>query len=470
MKKFIISVQFLLASFYTIAQCGSFTLSTQAEVDQFGIDYTDCTEIGNLFIEGEDITDLSILDHIIYADDIRIRNCPSLIGDISFNNLLQCRSLTINSNLNILSVIIPELTEINGGFVFQNNNVLQSLIAPKLEQAEKVVINGNRSIQSQDIDLTGLKLVNSIQIEESDNIENLSFLTSLEEVEFRFDLTYNKNLKSLDGLEALVAIYSFDVFENISLENIEALSSLTNVGLQLTFSRNYSLTSLRGLHNIEWIGKGDELGFLSLSRNNSLQSLEGLENLSEVGHLLAINQNIKLQNLDPLSNLHTVGGIVHIKSNVELTDLSGLDNVNVDNITEINLSNNWDLESCGSRFVCGYLATGKEAIIEDNKFGCRSVEQVLEDCLTSVPYEIANDSNISLHPNPTSGYLKVVGIEKSDVREIAVLDLLGRQLNKYDSNIAIDEGIDVSNLEPGGYILQVHFMGNRVDFERFVKY
>ena len=348
MKDIIVCFHMLVTSVACVAQCGSFSFTTQAEIDQFGIDHPDCTDIGDLFIEGEDIFDLTPLSNITSGNEMRIRNCPNLVGGIEFNNLDHCGSLTINSNDNVQHISIPELKTANDGLAFHNNIALQSYEAPKLEYTNLLSIINNRTIQSHNIDLKALKAVQSLAVEECENIEDLTFLSGLEEVEFRFELFRNDQLRSLAGLENLNYIYTFDIYENISLESLEALENLTSVELQLTISRCDALTSLRGLDNIEWIGKGEYTGFFLLENNNSLLSLDALESFSEVGDLV-IRQNIKLKNLDPLSNLTTVGGILLITSNIELTDLSGLDNVDVNELDKLDIANNWELESCSNQ-------------------------------------------------------------------------------------------------------------------------
>ena len=116
------------------------------------------------------------------------------------------------------------------------------------------------------------------------------------------------------------------------------------------------------------------------------------------------------------------------------------------------------------------LESGKEVLIENNKFGCRSVEQVTEDCLTSTHPEIVNDDSITLFPNPTSRYLQINGIAISDITSIAIYDVLGRQVYRSDSTIDFADDIDVSDLGYGSFIMEVQLVSNRVAYERFVKY
>ena len=54
-------VLFSIIAFYGFGQCPdqTNTFTTQAQIDQFIIDYPNCTELSGLYINGEDITNLS---------------------------------------------------------------------------------------------------------------------------------------------------------------------------------------------------------------------------------------------------------------------------------------------------------------------------------------------------------------------------------------------------------------------------
>lgn len=130
--------------FPTLLPCpvGDVFLSSQAEVDQFGIDYPNCTHIeGHLFLQTTngttDITNLSGLSNIV-----------SIGGHLGFNNN------TVLNNLDGLS----NLTSVGGGLTFFNNGITN--------------LNALNSLES----VSGF-----LYIANNPNLSNLAGLASLEQ-------------------------------------------------------------------------------------------------------------------------------------------------------------------------------------------------------------------------------------------------------------------------------------------------
>ncbi|RZK25624.1 MAG: hypothetical protein EOO43_05030, partial [Flavobacterium sp.] len=132
------------------------SLTSQAEIDSFGTDYQHCTAIvGNLFISGDDITDLTPLSNIIsIAGDLHIENSENLTTLEGLNNVNSITSGIILYNLPNLSNIaalsnvtslgwqiniyntnlttlygLQNITAINGGISITSNAILNDISA-----------------------------------------------------------------------------------------------------------------------------------------------------------------------------------------------------------------------------------------------------------------------------------------------------------------------------------------------------
>ncbi len=104
-------------SLLTSAQCpmGNVYLDTQAEVDEFGANYPNCTELpGALYIDGPDITDLYAFNGITHIEGTLQLTNLSLTDITAFNNLSavggelwisQCNSLTSLTGFTTLDTV-----------------------------------------------------------------------------------------------------------------------------------------------------------------------------------------------------------------------------------------------------------------------------------------------------------------------------------------------------------------------------
>src|SRR5690606_32647453 len=176
-------------SFTTLPQCpaGNVTLTSQADIDAFAINYPNCTEIsGDLYISGSTITDLSPLN-----------NLTSVGGNlyIDYNSSL--------TNLDGLS----NLTSV-GGFLYISSNSITNL-----DGLSNLTSVGGYLYISFNSSLTDL--------------DGLSNLTSVGESLF---IDSNSSLTNLDGLSNLTSIGDLYIDSNPNLDNLDGLSNLTSVG------------------------------------------------------------------------------------------------------------------------------------------------------------------------------------------------------------------------------------------------
>lgn len=200
----------LILSINSYAQCpsGNLIFVNQTDVDNFIINYPNCSEInGNMTINGISITDLSALNQI-----------ESINGDFTISGTNVSLSLNLNN-----------LNTVQGNF-----NILYNL---------------------QLTDLNGLNNLNTVSLnlwlEGNDNLQNLNGLNSLNMIGRDFQVDFNQNLVSLNGVNNLNSIgEKLIIYGNNSLNSISSLQNVSEVNDGIFLSDNSSLTSLNGLQNI----------------------------------------------------------------------------------------------------------------------------------------------------------------------------------------------------------------------------
>ncbi len=260
MKKIVLVVIFYsLILVNASSQCppGGITFVNQSAIDNFQINFPNCTEInGAVTINGDDITNLdglSVLNSI--SGYLYINNCPTLISITGLSGLTN-----IGGYLNVWACpILPSLTGLHnvpsiGGYL---------------------VIALNDSITS----LTGL-----------DNITS---------VEGYISIWFNDVLTNLTGLDNLSSVGgNIEIIENDTLESLVGLENVSSIGGYLLIEDNKYLTSLIGLNNLTSIN-----GYLDIYNNDILPSLTALENLNSISGILSIRNNYLLTSLAGLDNI-----------------------------------------------------------------------------------------------------------------------------------------------------------------------
>src|SRR5690606_2538851 len=202
-------------SFTTLPQCpaGDVILGSQTEVDDFATNHPNCTEIsGDLYIYGNDITDLSPLSNLTsVGGNLYIFSNSSLLNLDGLNNLTSVGGLldiSFNSNLTNLNGL-SNLTSVGGYLNIYDN-----------------------------LSLT--------------NLDGLSNLTSLGGY---LSISFNSSLNNLDGLSNLTSIGGYLRISNNSnltdisgLQNIDPASILSTYGYGL-YIQNNPLLSVCNLDN-----------------------------------------------------------------------------------------------------------------------------------------------------------------------------------------------------------------------------
>src|SRR5690606_32284391 len=300
-----------------VCPTGILTFNTQAQLDQFKIDYPNCTEI---------------------SGQLRI------MGGLSITNLDG----------------LSNIEKINGGFIISGNHNLHSL-----EGLENLT----------DIAST-LTIYNNTNLK---NVDALSNLTSLgvglgpimTAGAAHLIIQHNRDLENLDGLSNLTKFGGDITIENnLSLENIDGLASITtgntpnllpNVVKSISIRHNASLVNIDALSHIT------KIGYLYVIGNGSLENLNGLSNVTQAVGSVSIADNAVLNDISGLGNLD-----INLIFGNQAGFNTGLGVVILNNpaLSVCNLPTN----------LCTYLAGPKRRNISGNLPGCADEQAAINAC------------------------------------------------------------------------------------------
>ncbi len=326
---------FFLSSGRLLAQCppAGITLTNQAAVNTFAVDYPTCTTINGslqIGIEGvpSDITDLTPLSNLTtIMEDLRIFDNDLLTSLNGLQNLTQTGTLHLKNNDALASIAaLSGLTEAPFSFpaiLIDNNDALTTLNGLQgRTNTVRLYVWGNAVLGS----LTGL--------------ENLTQA-------YQVTINFNAALTSLSALQNCAVTELLAVVGNTSLTSLNGLNSVTTlngpfpVGDALLINQNPALTSLNGLNNLT------QARGVQIQDNAALTSLTGLDNLTQIFGLINGNLTIRFNNaltsLDGLGSLNSIEKELIIEENPALTNIMGLSALT--NVNSIYLFNNDALTS-----------------------------------------------------------------------------------------------------------------------------
>ncbi len=337
------------------------TFTTQADLDNFPINYSGCTEI---------LGDVSIGSQIVYLDSLNsitainggVRiifndHLSSLIGLENLSSIGGNLKIFHNDNLSNLSGL-ENLSSIGGYLEIDGNENLSNLIGlgnlSSIGGILKIYDNENLS------NLIGLGNLSSIggnlEIDDNDNLSNLSAIENLSSIGGNLEIDRNENLSNLIGLENLASVGgNLRIWENENLSSLNGLENISFLSGNLEIDDNENLSNLSAIENLTAIG-----GNLRIYDNDNLPSLAALENLSSIGADLVISVNGNLTSLTGLEGITTIGGNLKIFYNDNLTSLTGIENIssiggNFEIVGNQNLSNLVGLENLNSSTIGGNL-------------------------------------------------------------------------------------------------------------------
>jgi len=434
MKKLLLFLFFQLFIFSNLfSQCppgGNISLRSQSSIDNYAVNYPDCTEPINIDIDESQHTPITNLNGLSMITKVRGH---LFIGHTFGTHLIDMKglesitkinnSLMITNNPELISLSgLESLTEIGGALILgwdvqgdNGNPKLENLLALQKVNyiGDRLEIKENHSLT----DLAGLEAVKTIggniEISYNDNLTNLNGLNNIEnvlltgdyivesnplllslnnfqnlkEVHGVIEINFNPLLQSLQGLNTLERTKGYidddgylesgwvDIFNNNSLVNLQGLNSLRHVDYAIDIDGNDNLENLSGLDNLATVK-----GRLGITGNPKLLTLSSLDNVTYIEELDIIVNEL-LINLDGLNNIssNVMDGIAIVRNN-ELLNIHAISKMNLNNSIGVTIYDNPQLSICNELNICEYLNNGGNYNIRDNSPGCNSFEEVIESC------------------------------------------------------------------------------------------
>ncbi len=400
MKRLFSCLFFICSYHFANSQCGSgnIILQTQADVDNFSVNYPGCHRIlGGIEIIGTNIENLDGLSVIDSVD----------------------RYFTIDNN--------PDLYNIHG---LKNLITVEDFVVKRCPLIEDLTAFQNLQIASNSLILSEL------------NIINLKGLDRLKYVR-QFILSDNSKLEELNGLDSLMRTPTLSIFNNNKLQNLNGLNSDIEIS-QLTVSGNENLVRLTDL-------KLDQLYSLDLRSNPKLVDIFGLSKINTVWFLNIVRNN-SLTKLNGLESLKTINFHLRLEENDSLEDISALKNVIATSPDSLIIRKNPNLSICNNDFICKYLEdSSKIARISGNKLGCNTRAEVEKECLKTSTYNI--NHSIQVFPNPANDYILITGI--NGLIRVGLYNSYGQ--NVFSSSTDQSQlKIDCAFLAKGIYMLKLN--------------
>lgn len=425
----------LLCVVEAFAQCPAtpITLSSQAEIDAFGVMYPDCSLIeGNITISGANIVDLIGLSGISSIDgSLTIQENPMLTTlsgweEVAF--LGTSGSITIKDN-----ALLEELTTFFGvlpnGLAIFDNPVLTDIsglsgISSIPEFGELFIVNNTSLTQ-----LTGLENITEAYAFRLGNNPNLSSMAALNFFELNLiDIYNNDSLTTITGFENVTTeMFGFFIGDNESVTDVQIPTAIIEWG-EISFQANPLLTSLPDFGNTTATA-------ISAGFNDILIDVSGFAGLEEVTN-------------------------VSLRENAILEDVSFFENFDFSDNIWLRILDNPNLSVCNWTNLCLFLSADPttKVIIAGNAPGCESVEAVLDTCFAGVADSLlAKDFIIT--PNPTGASFEIALSAPMQLIGIAIYNLQGQNVLNSDQLT-----IDVAALAAGVYFVELE-----TDAGRFVK-
>lgn len=236
-----------------ICPTGNLTFNTQAQLDQFKLDYPNCTEIAG---------------HVLISGGLSVNNLDGLSNIQTING-----GFSIWANHNLYSLAgLENLTTVASTFTVYNNKNLTNIDA--LENLTSVGV-GMATAPAQS--------ASHLVFQHNKELTNLNGLKNLTKFGGNLTIENNESLVDIDGL-ALIStgntgnllpnvIKSISVRNNASLVNLNALDHLTQIGYLYVIG-NGALENLNGLSNV-----GRAVGSVTIFENPVLTDISGLAGL-----------------------------------------------------------------------------------------------------------------------------------------------------------------------------------------------
>jgi len=356
-----------------VEQCpsSSIILTSQEEVDNFLLQYPNCTDINvDIFVQGNDIVNLNAFKNIekigpasrfwigsnnflsnrtsledldglqnlqTVEGTLRINDNPLLKSLNGLQSLQIAKNLYIESNPQLINLDgLNNLSEVTSSFlIFQNTKLknfrgLDNLKSIGIDLIDNTfsttfTVSGNSSLENFD-GLQNLEFVKSLYVGQN-SINNFEGLSGLTEISGDFNISNNNILKNFEGLSNLTSIKGeLEIEDNLSIIDLEGLESLERVEGGVRMYNNRSLVNLNGLSNLNFIGGG-----LQIDYHLCLTSFSGISKLQTIEGNLIVDSNDNIINFNGFENLQTIRtGFFKISNNNSLQSLDGLNEIKFD--------------------------------------------------------------------------------------------------------------------------------------------
>lgn len=454
---------------------GDIYFGGQDQINQFIIDYPNCTEIaghvgistwsedtnnavsdlspltnltsilGDLSIEyNSHLSSLNGLHNLTYVGgsiDIAINSQLSNISALKKINPNSFTSLNISENP-ILSVCnLPNFcTYLSLSTITHPRSIFENL-NNCLDEVAVVNTCANTACPSGNVVLTSQSQIDQF-VSDYPNCSMISGHLTLDGTlsgdDVIINLTGLSNIQNISG--------QLNIVHNTELYSLNGLDSVKNVGSNLWISNNTSLTHINNVFS-----SLESAGHLYIGYNPNLYSAGQFDALTNLTSNLTIEQNPQLNDIEGLNNLNNVGGQLKIHNNSILNDISSLQNINPTVLNNLIITANPELSFCNLPNICNYIANiAKPRTISGNTGNCISEVAVTNACMLSI-----NDPNIhklTYYPNPVTDILYLS--HNTQITHVTVVNMLGQIIinQKVGSNTA---QIDMQSLPEGNYIVRV---------------
>lgn len=305
----------------TDGSCGSITLTTQTEVNNFS-----CASIdGDLIImdDNDGIDDIIDLDPIylnglqnstIVTGNVIVENCGALPNFIGLDGIGTIGGDLIirNNGLNSTSYTMS-LTEVGGSLIIEDNPSLPTIqeFVNLGSVGQSIIVQNNDALMSM-FDFDALAEIGAtLYIYDNNALESITSFGNLATIGYNFDIRSNPALTTIEGFENLsIAGIHFFVLDNPLLVNIPNFDALTSVG-GIFHILNTGISAIDGFSSLSSIG-----GNFILSENQNLTTVNAFGAINAIDGDLSVYNNNNLSDccwLAPLIN--DTQGSVSITSN-----------------------------------------------------------------------------------------------------------------------------------------------------------
>jgi len=400
--------------------------NSQAEIDDFGLNYPNCTEVEEIYLEGGDISDLSPLAGIIMSGALSIYECNQLIN-LEGLNLQTTAVVEISACEEIISLSgLGNMTSLDNLFLTANPKLVDISALENLDDANSMSIE---IIDNPLLEFCGYGFIcyNIIEFPQGVQIDgNASGCSDFEEiqndcglecpeVELIFDSQqdvddfannypncpelnvdvqiFGNDITNLNGLASLISAPSIEIFDANNLTDLSGFESLENVDVMIVEGcaqlsdlshlndieiSHLTMKGLDELTSLDFISGINQLTSLEIIHCVQLSDLSGLSGMTSIDHLV-LDQIETLQTLSGLENMQQIGFLA-LKRNDLLTDISALETLASIDMTTI-IENNPLLSVCDYDFICELLEISPSDItVSGNDIGCSSLAELTDSC------------------------------------------------------------------------------------------